>query len=190
MKELDKILDSEEKVLWEGKPIFLPFVLRPLILSSFTFLIVLIIGLFQRDVVDAIIVGSIVFLAPIYTLLVYKFTYYALTTKRAVFQAGVIGRDFMFLDFDKITNAEVNVGIVDKVCGKNTGNILFYSAGTFVKTKHGIQARPYQFAHIKDPYALFKMFQKTSHDIKTDIEYPNALRPDQNPGYQTKYKKN
>ena len=31
------------------------------------------------------------------------------------------------------------------------------------------------------------MVKQTSVNIKTDFNYPNALRPDTNPGYKTKY---
>ena len=31
------------------------------------------------------------------------------------------------------------------------------------------------------------MLQKITHDIKTDIYYPNDLRPAENKGYNTKY---
>jgi hypothetical protein len=34
---------------------------------------------------------------------------------------------------------------------------------------------------------VFKMVKQTSVDIKTDYNYPNALRPETNPGYKTKY---
>ena len=41
---------------------------------------------------------------------------------------------------------------------------------------------------IKNPYQITAKLQKITMDIKTDVYYPNALRPDENPGYNTKYK--
>jgi hypothetical protein len=41
--------------------------------------------------------------------------------------------------------------------------------------------------HISDPYEVFKRVKHMSLDIQTDIAYPNALRPDENPGYNTEY---
>ena len=34
---------------------------------------------------------------------------------------------------------------------------------------------------------VYKLVQKTVLDVQTDIEYPNAYRPDSNPGYNTRY---
>ena len=42
--------------------------------------------------------------------------------------------------------------------------------------------------NIEKPHEIYPRLQKIVLDIQTDIEYPNALRPDENPGYNTKYK--
>ena len=42
-------------------------------------------------------------------------------------------------------------------------------------------------ADIENPYILGNQLQQIVNDIKTDIHYPNALRPEDNQGYQTKY---
>jgi hypothetical protein len=127
----------------------------------------------------------------IYRWLLYKHLYYAITNKRVIIQKGVIGRDFEYIDFDQITNAEVSVGFWDKVVGKTSGSILISSAGSFTVTRQGQQvARPHTISNIDNPYEVFKFFKKVSHDIKTDIEYPNKLRPSENPGYQSNYDPN
>ena len=41
---------------------------------------------------------------------------------------------------------------------------------------------------IEDPYAVFKQLKQVSMDIRTDMNYPNQMRPDENPGYKTTYK--
>ena len=135
---------------------------------------------------------AFVFGPPVYRLLVYKHTYYAITNKRVLIQTGVIGRDFQITDFDQITNAIVNVGLFDILFGRKSGSILVSTAGTFteVRGRHGsssIVAAPYTLSHIPNPYEIFKFFKKISHDTKTDIHYPNKYRPKTNPGYQTRY---
>ncbi|MEK7185511.1 MAG: PH domain-containing protein [Patescibacteria group bacterium] len=206
MRELNKILDQDERVLWEGVPSFWPFVLG---VSVFTFIF----GLFWMAVLTPFIIGAFkdifygshfygfgIFLLPhfwagiffligmpIYLVLVYKHTYYAITDKRVIFQKGWIGRDFQIVDFDQITNAEVNVGVFDKIFEKgNTGSIHVSTAGSFTQTNQGGYQR-YTISHVKNPYDVFKFFKKVYHDVKTDIHYPNKLRPEENPGYQTKY---
>ena len=41
---------------------------------------------------------------------------------------------------------------------------------------------------ITDPYFIYSQLKKIANDIKQDILYPNALRPEENPGYKTSYK--
>ena len=199
MRELDKVLDKSEKVLWEGKPNFLPFLFSSMLLSligivfMLSGLVVLVQGIMTGNLFFLLFphfwIGvAFVFGIPIYKALVYKHTYYAITNKRVILQKGLIGRDFEIVDFDKITNAEVNVGVLDKLLSRNSGSILISTAGTFTYGRRGPISRPYTLRHIPDPYKVFKFFKKVSHDVKTDIEYPNKYRPSTNPGYKTSYK--
>ena len=131
--------------------------------------------------------AGFVFGIPIYKALVYKHTYYAVTNKRVIIQKGLIGRDFEIVDFDQITNSEVNVGVLDKLFGGDSGSILISTAGTFTYTRRGPVQKPYTISNINNPYEVFKFFKKVSHAVKTDIQYPNKYRPETNPGYGTKY---
>lgn len=198
MDEIHKVIESGEQVLWQGRPKFLPFFISSFIVSAFG-LIFLGFGLFTF--IEGIKTGDIffiffphfwiglflVFLAPLYTALTYKYVHYAITNKRAIIQTGLIGRDFQIADFDKITNAEVNVNLIDKLFGAGSGSILISTAGTFTHGKRGPRAAPYTISHIANPYEVFKYLKKVSHDVKTDIHYPNEYRPSQNPGYKTHY---
>jgi hypothetical protein len=40
---------------------------------------------------------------------------------------------------------------------------------------------------IENPYEVFKLLKQVYFDIKTDVEFPNKLRPPVNPGYQSEY---
>ena len=125
---------------------------------------------------------------PLYSLLVWRYTQYAITTKRVILESGVIGRDFRTVDFDQLANVEVNVGLVDRLFG--TGSILMYTAGGAWEqpySRRGGSVTAPSFSHIKNPYNVFKFFKKVSFDVKTDELYPNKYRPDVNPGYDTKY---
>ena len=231
MRELEKVLDKDEKVFWEGQPKFWPFVLGggsvafifgiiwmaflvpffiPLIFagtatSAMTINGVPIKGMDSMALIMFVLFGGgcmllpfliiglgMMFGVPVYQFLVYKNMYYAITNKRVIVQGGVVGRDFQFIDFDQITNAEVNVGFWDKLVGKNSGSILLSSAGTFVgySNRHGsnVAARPYTLSNIENPYEVFKLFKDIGHAVKTDIQYPNKFRPSDNPGYKSEYK--
>jgi uncharacterized membrane protein YdbT with pleckstrin-like domain len=114
VKELDKILNKNEKIYWEGKQKFWPFFLGGFAAAIFGIFFLVIGGIF---VVQGIINGkywfvllphfwigvAFVFGAPLYKAMVYKHTYYAVTNKRVLFQKGLIGRDFEMVDFDQIT---------------------------------------------------------------------------------------
>ena len=41
---------------------------------------------------------------------------------------------------------------------------------------------------IENPMDIYPRIQKIVMDIQTDIEFPNAYRPTENPGYNTEYK--
>lgn len=205
MRELDKVLDQDEKVFWEGAPRFWPFFLGrsfPILVFGFFwtgFVVVFVtsyfysFGLFKYFIIlPHFWIGLFMLLGPtIYNALVFKHTYYAITDKRVIIQKGWIGRDFEMVDFDKITNAEVNVGVFDKLLGGgNTGSILLSTAGSFTYSRRGPVRKPYTISNVTNPYNVFKFFKKVTHDVKTDIQYPNKLRPGDNPGYRTGYDPN
>ncbi|GIK83588.1 MAG: hypothetical protein BroJett025_02100 [Patescibacteria group bacterium] len=199
MNELNKILNSGEEILWEGKPAFWPF-----FISSFAGIIFGLIFMAAGSVplIQGIKSGNyfmilfphfwigflFVFGAPLYTALVYRHIFYMITNKRVLFQKGLIGRDFQIIDFDKVTNADVKVGLLDILFGRKSGSIQISTAGTVVYTKNGMSQRPYTLSHIADPYEVFKFFKEISHAVKSDIEYPNQFRPQNNPGYNTTFK--
>lgn len=198
MRELDKVLDPKEQVFWEGGPSFWPFVLQLTVFALFgiPFMVaggwVLLMGLLSGNLLFFVMphfwVGfGFVFGIPLYRILVHQHTYYAVTDKRVLIQTGLIGRDFKIVEYDQVTNAEVNVGIADKLFGNDTGSILISTPGTFAYGKHGARPAPYSLSNITHPYEVFKFFKKVSHDVKTDIQYPNKLRPLENPGFGTAY---
>jgi len=210
MKELDKVLDQNEKIFWEGAPSFWPFVFGGSIVTTCfgLFWMVCLIPFIGFAIFD-ILFGShifgfgillfphfwigiiLVFGIPIYQTLVYKHTYYAITDKRVILQKGWIGRDFEIIDFDQITNTEVNVGVFDKLFGRgNTGSILISTAGSLTYTRQGTVQKPYTIRSVNNPYDVFKFLKITTFNVKTDIQYPNELRPDKNPGYKTNYNPN
>ena len=99
-------------------------------------------------------------------------------------RSGFIGTDFKIIDFDKISDIEVTVSFVEKIY--NVGTIKFFSGRT--QTDDGNTSKLYDsWSAIENPYEVFKMVKQTSVNIKTDFNYPNALRPDINSGYNTKY---
>jgi hypothetical protein len=117
-------------------------------------------------------------------LLSFSNTAYGYSNKRIMMRTGFIGTDFKTIDYDKISDIEVTVNIIERIY--NVGSIRFFSGRT--QTDEGNTTKLYDvWSAIENPYEVFKMVKQTSVDIKTDFNYPNALRPDINPGYKTKY---
>lgn len=101
-------------------------------------------------------------------------------------RTGFIGTDFKTIDYDKISDIEVNVNVIERIF--NVGTVRFFSGRT--QTDEGNTTKLYdKWISIKDPYDVFKLVKQTTVDIKTDFNYPNAIRPETNPGYKTKYER-
>lgn len=204
MREIDKVLDTNEKVFWEGTPKFWPFLLEGIKttivgLIFMAFLIPLLvfpidkgIPIWEIFLMPIFWLGIfLIFWVPVNKILAYKNIYYTITNKRIIIQKGIIGRDFEYIDFDQITSAEVNVGFWDKVVGANSGSILISSAGIIRHTTRGPQIlMPHTLSNVNKPYEVFKFFKKVAHAIKTDIQFPNKYRPNTNPGYKTSFDPN
>lgn len=203
MNETAKVLNKDENVIWQGKPQYVPYLVSviPAVifglvwLSASSFFFFSLLGKvpvpFMLFVGFFVAIGVLITLGiPLYAVLVYKYIWYVITDKRVILQGGLIGRDFDFVDYDKVESAGVNVGVIDKVFGRNSGSIRIYANRlVYVSGKNGGGTRnvPFNLAHITDPYAAFELFKKVSFDVKADISFPNVLRPQENVGYKTEY---
>ena len=99
-------------------------------------------------------------------------------------RTGFIGTDFKTIDYDKVSDIEVTVSFIERMY--NVGTIRFFSGRT--QNEEGNTTKLYDtWIAIENPYEVFKMLKQNAVDIKTDFNYPNTLRPDVNPGYQSKY---
>lgn len=206
MKDYKQILNDNEKVLWEDKPQLTPFFASSLSSIPIGLLVLYIVWNYYATyfnlsalqgggnspsltflfMIPVMLLGISATISPLYRLLEFKNVYYVITDKRVLIQNGLIGRDFQIIDFDKIQSAEVRVGILDKLLGGGSGSI-YIDSGRLSYSRNRSYSHPYVLLHIAKPYEVFSFFKKVSHDVKTDIEYPNALRPTSNPGYQTEY---
>ena len=62
---------------------------------------------------------------------------------------------------------------------------MFKVGDLLIKTNSG---STYMVEDIGNPYFIQERLQKIVNDIKTDMQFPNDLRPEENHGYNTKYK--
>ena len=197
LPEFESIKDDQEEILWTGKPKFLPFIFANFFGGIFIVVFALIwifankswgtnngndtASYFWLFGLLPLIVGLLSFLKRIFS---FSNTVYSYSDKRVMMRTGFIGTDFKTIDYDKISDIEVTVSVVERMY--NVGTIRFFSGRT--QTDESNTTKLYDsWSAIENPYEVFKMVKQTSVNIKTDFNYPNALRPDTNPGYNTKY---
>jgi membrane protein YdbS with pleckstrin-like domain len=196
LPDFESVKDDDEEILWTDKPKFIPYTITGFALGIGVFIFIAIYYSMVKNIknVDGSGSFSIWFIAiPVILFLLnflkklfsYSNTTYAFTNKRVMVRSGFIGTDFKIIDYDKISDIEVTVNFIERAF--NVGTIRFYSDRT--ESNDGITTKLYdRWEAISNPYGVFKQLKKVSVDIKTDFNYPNALRPGTNPGYSTKYK--
>lgn len=196
---IDDVLDGNEKVLWRGAPNsksyvgasvlkMLPIALIWLIFDS-TFIVFISIGMSQGQIPLAVLGFVIPFfilhLTPVWIWLAntikaikeVRNLEYAITDKRVIIRSGVIGIDFKFILYTEIDSVNVKVGLIDKIF--KVGDIYINAS-----VNSGV------LWDVPNPYGIGTALQKVTTDIKSDIHFPNAMRPDNNPGYKTGYDEN
>lgn len=196
--EIKQILNAGEQILWQGKPkkkayifssIFsmMPFALIWLLFDSGFIITMFATGAISHMPIGAIIGIGLFFvfhMTPVWIWLAniitasrgYKNLEYVFTNKRIIIRSGIIGIDFKNIYYTEIESVNLKVGLVDKMLG--VGDI-------YIKSNNKAQI----LFDIEDPYFITQKLQEIVIDIKTDVEFPNGLRPEENPGYNTKYTK-
>ncbi len=198
------MMDSNEYQLWEGKPEKVTYIIG----NPVMYVVALVWGAFDFAFIGMMFgvggglpMGFGLFMipffllhlmpvwiavgGPIYRAINWNYIHYVLTDKRIYIQSGIIGRDINVVEFMAISEPEVNVGLIEKLRGCGT---IRLTPGVY-RDRQGNQRTTNKGAllHIEDPYNVYKRIKQMSVDIKSDIHYPNALRPEENPGYNTKY---
>lgn len=191
---IDDILEENENILWRDKPNKKAYITGailqklPFVILWLIFDIAFVVGAVitaPSPFVFIIIPFIIIHLAPVWiwianlikSTIEIKNIDYAFTEKRILIRSGVIGIDIKSIYYSDISSVNVKVGIVDRIL--KVGDI-YIKASTKAQVLYDI----------KNPYFIGEKLQKIALDIKTDINFPNAYRPDENPGYNTKYTAN
>jgi Cu/Ag efflux pump CusA len=97
-------------------------------------------------IASSVLVGGMLITA-LFGAIYYKNTFYAYTDKRILIRSGVMGTDYKSLEFKALTATIVNVTFLDKILGRNTGNIRFGSPSSPIGSIYS-----YAFKHIVKPY--------------------------------------
>ncbi len=193
--KVEDILDGEETVLLRAVPNRRAYILNavfkmmPVALLWAAFDVFFIVMLFANGVFAAlgwfslfIVAFFALHLAPLWMWVSgivravgeYKNIEYVFTEKRIILRSGLIGIDFKNIYYSDIEGVNLKVGIIDRIC--RVGDIYIQAV-----------SQSSVLFDVENPYALLSEIQRIVHDIKTDIAFPNDLRPEINRGFRTKY---
>lgn len=200
--DLSNPLVEGETLIWSSKPKKSAFIINKVLtmmpialiwlLFDLSFLIAMISSGEIKEMLFFIIPFFALHLLPVWIWLGniitssrrWKNTKYYVTDKRIIIQTGFVDMNYQTIYYKDIKNVNLRIGIIDKLLG--VGDIYF-DLGTY-STNNGSKTISHAFLDIENPHEIYPRLQKIVLDIQTDIEYPNVLRPDDNPGYNTKYK--
>ncbi len=196
---IDDVLNSDEKLLWRGKPNAKSYVLSNILkmlpiaiiwlLFDGAFIVFISIGISKGEVplgiLGFVIPFFLIHLTPVWIWIAntvkavneVKNIEYAITDRRIIIRTGLVGIDFKFINYSEIDSVNIRVGWIDRIF--KVGDIYVNAS-----TNSAV------LWDVSNPYGIGRALQKVTVDIKSDIFYPNALRPDNNAGYKTEYQDN
>ncbi|MBO8428011.1 MAG: PH domain-containing protein [Firmicutes bacterium] len=192
---IDSVLQADEDVLWRGKPNKKSFILSNILKGSiiaFIFLIfdisfITILFTNLESVPTALIIFLCIFFAfhlipfwiwisSVITIFKrWKNEEYAFTSQRIIIKKGFIGSQIQSIYYSSLTSVNLKIGVIEK---------LYKVGDIYIVSSQGKTVMD----DIDNAYFLSSRLQKIAHDIKTDIIFPNDLRPKTNKGYKTEYK--
>lgn len=194
-KQADKVEDillEDEMILVRLKPnipslifesIFkmLPLVLVWLAIDLFIIITIITTGQLE-EMIWFIIPFFAIHLAPVWiyianlvrTRIGAKNIEYVFTDRRIIVRSGVIGIDFVSLMYADVVAVNCKVGITEKLFKVGDIAIQAKSSSTLLN-------------NIPDPYFYLSKLQQIVLDLKSDVAFPNDLRPGANHGYKTSY---
>ena len=118
----------------------------------------------------------------IFTIRRHRNTYYIVTDRAIYISGGILTKNINVKPFAELSHINVHRGIFDQMF--NVGDVI---ATTNQLNANG-QPQRIVLSSISNYMEVCNMVQKLQTDVYSDVMYPNALRPDENPGYNTKYK--
>lgn len=191
---IEDFINKDEQILWRGKPKKSAFILSSILQMLPIALIWLLFDggfiaclcIFSDEMpIYAIIILCVFFLLHLTPVWIWisnivtanakhKNIEYAFTNERIIIRSGILGIDIINIYYNEINSVNLKVGLIDKWL--RVGDIYITS-----------NSHAQVLYDITNPYVITNKLQKIVNDIKTDMQYPNELRPDVNKGFKTKY---
>lgn len=199
--ELKRMVGPGESIYYEGRPEKKCFIYESVFNPMLPFAIiwaVIDLGVLSEAIFQTNEHGMLFFLIPfmllhmmpvwiylggvIFTVKRYQNTYYIVTDRAIYVSGGALTKNINIKPFAELSHINVHRGIFDQMF--NVGDVI---ATTNQLNSKG-HAQTITLSSISNYMDVCNTIQRLQTDIYTDVMYPNALRPDDNPGYNTKYK--
>lgn len=171
MNEIPQILEPKEKVTYEGKPEYAPYITGAVFGTLIAVGIIgIFIGAYFKTILWAVVAGAFILtLGIILSNMAYARTHYAITNKRAIIQSGIIGRDFKSIDYDRMQNVSVDVGVLGVIFKVGTIKIFTGEMETVGGKNPRIQAKYDRFQYVTSPYEILKRLQTNLSTRKEEL---------------------
>lgn len=200
MEELRAIVGPHERILYQGKPNKICYIFEsifnPLLFVAVIWAIIdfgLIGGtFFQMDsgMPSIMLPFMLLHLMPVWMYLggilfmarKYRNTAYIVTDRAIYVSGGIFTRNINAKPFAELSHINLHRGFFDQMF--HVGDII---ATTNQFNQNG-KAAVISIASISDYIEVYNLVKKLQTDIYSDVMYPNAKRPAENPGYHTKYR--
>ena len=200
-EDLKKIVGSNEKILYEGKPnkkcYIFESVFNPLLPFALIWAIIdfgILGGALSSEGADNILFFLIPFMllhmmpvwiylgGILFTVRRYKNTSYIVTDRAIYVSGGVFTKHIDTKPFAELSHINLHRGIFDQMF--NVGDII----ATSNHLNESGKITTISISSVSNYVDIYNMVKKVQTDIYTDVMYPNAKRPSENPGYNTEYK--
>ena len=203
MINMRELVKSNEQIMWEGKPnkattvlegIFNPMLIFALIWAALdiTVIVGVLTGTGESGLLAFIIPFMMIHMMPVWIYLIgvltvffkWKNTYYMITTHGLYISGGVFAFNYEMKPWTDIGHIKIHQGVFDRMFG--VGDVVFICNHSH-SNSNSHSSGSMNIRNIPDFQQVFKIVNNLQTDVYADTMYPNAMRPDTNPGYNTQY---
>ena len=195
-KEIERLINPNEKILYEGKPnkkcFIFESIFNPLLIIAIVWAIIDF-GFLTGIIFDGeliMIPFMLLHLLPVWLYLGgvlfsvkrYNNTEYVITNMAIYVSGGVFARNISTKSFAEMSNIAIHQGVFDRLF--NVGDVVA-TTGQIDKEGNSVTV---SLDCISDYTEIYHLVKKLQIDVYSDVMYPNAKRPEDNSGYNTNYK--
>lgn len=211
MIELRTLIKNNESVMWEGRPhktttileaIFNPMLIVAIFWGGFDlFFLSAAAGADAEGFVGIrsfLLVFMLFHMMPVWIYLIgvvavflkWRNVRFMVTTHGLYVSGGLFAFNYEMKPWTDIGHINIHQGVFDRMFG--VGDVLFVCAhNSYQSTSHSHSGHQnLKIYNIPDFQEVFKLVNNLQTDVYSDTMYPNAMRPDSNPGYKTQYTRN